>query len=76
MNDETASAQAEGEVLPESAPPPLPAPANHAQLAVAAIECWYAEHYHAAALAGRVPITADDKASLIAHVSAALTPKE
>lgn len=74
MNDETESAQAEGEALPDSLPPPLPS--EVAQRAVAAVERWYADHYHAAAVAGRPPITAEDKASLIAHVSAALTPKE
>ncbi|HEX7732423.1 MAG TPA: hypothetical protein VF415_07230 [Rhodanobacter sp.] len=74
MNEDTASAQAEGEVLPESLPPPLPDSAT--QRAEAAIEAWYADHFHAAAVAGRAPITAEDKASLIAHVTAAITPKE
>jgi len=74
MNEDTASAQAEGEALPASLPPPLPV-APHPR-AIEAVERWYGAHFHAAAVAGRAPITAEDKASLIAHVSAALTPKE
>lgn len=74
MNEDTASAQAEGEALPASLPPPLPDSAT--QRAETAVEAWYAAHFHAAAIAGRAPITAEEKASLIAHVTAAITPKE
>lgn len=42
--------------------------------AVAAVERWYAAHFHAAAVAGRAPITADDKAALIQHVADAVAP--
>lgn len=41
---------------------------------IAAIERWYAAHYHKAALAGRAPIPADDKAELIKAVTSALNP--
>lgn len=73
MNEDTeAGALPEGEALPASLPPPLP---RHIDpRAVEAVERWYAAHFHAAAVAGRAPITAEDKASLIAHVSEALTP--
>ena len=75
MNEDIESGTTpEGEVLPESLPPPLPR--GDMQRATAVVDGWYAEHYHAAAIAGRAPITAEDKASLIAHVAAALTPKE
>lgn len=80
MNDETAAGQPEGEALPER----FERAAEHAieyadtglHSVLAAIERWYAAHFHAAALAGRAPITAEDKASLIQHVTEALTPKE
>lgn len=75
MNEDTeAGALPEGEALPASLPPPLP---RHIDpRAVEAVERWYTKHFHAAAVAGRAPITAEDKASLIAHVSAAINPKE
>lgn len=83
MNDEQTSAQAEGEALPESAAQhPIDTPlrrvfaAEAIDLALGALERWYAAHFHAAALAGRAPITAEEKASLIQHVTEALTPKE
>jgi hypothetical protein len=38
-----------------------------------AIERWYAAHFHAAALAGRAPLSAAEKASLAEHVTAALS---
>jgi hypothetical protein len=41
---------------------------------IAAIERWYAAHFHAAAAAGVAPITADDKAALIQHVADAVAP--
>lgn len=83
MNDETASASAEGEALPASAPPPLPKSwiedvkadvSSVEQRAIAAIERWYERHFHAAAVAGTAPITADDKAALIQHVADAVAP--
>lgn len=80
MNDETASAQADGEVLHVSQVAAAGARAAVAaydqQQAIDAIERWYAAHFHAAAVSGRAPITAEEKASLIAHVTEALTPKE
>lgn len=86
MNEDTESgALPEGEALPEHLPPPLPGSAvqlgdqanlNGQSAVLDAIERWYAAHFHAAAVAGRAPITAEDKASLIAHVSEALTTKE
>ena len=42
--------------------------------AVAGIERWYAEHFHRAAVAGRVPLPADQQAALVAHVTAAINP--
>jgi hypothetical protein len=41
---------------------------------VAAVEAWYSAHFHAAAVAGVTPITADDKAALIQHVTDAVAP--
>jgi hypothetical protein len=40
---------------------------------VAAIERWYAKHYHKAALAGVSAISADDKSALVASVTAAVS---
>jgi hypothetical protein len=81
MNDETVSAQAVGEALPVSGVRPVSPYAaalasDFEASAVAAIERWYAAHFHAAAISGRTPITAEEKASLIAYVTEALTPKE
>lgn len=84
MIDETTSASADGDAVPESNQPAKAGffvRAEHAvlsleQRAVAAVEAWYARHFHAAATEGRPPISAEEKASLIAHVSEALTPKE
>lgn len=39
-----------------------------------AIERWYAAHYHAATVAGRAPITTDDKAALVSSVTAVVAP--
>lgn len=39
-----------------------------------AIEVWYAKHFHAAAVAGRTPLSADDKAALQKHVADAVAP--
>jgi hypothetical protein len=87
MNDEPVSAQAEGEALSESEKfdnalhfngTPEPAWFDSAKTdverVIAAVEAWYAAHFHAAALAGRAPITADDKAALIQHVADAVAP--
>jgi hypothetical protein len=80
MNDEQTSAQAEGEALPESmwqdAEKILDCADAGLHRVLAAIERWYAAHFHAAATSGRAPISAEDKASLTAHVTEALTPKE
>jgi hypothetical protein len=73
MNDEPVSAQAEGEALPESCEIKASIHIDAAPV-IAAIERWYAAHFHAAALAGRAPITADDKAALIQHVADAVAP--
>lgn len=40
-----------------------------------AIEAWYARHFHRAAVEGRAPISATDKADLVKAVTEA-TPKE
>lgn len=39
---------------------------------VSAIEAWYAEHFRRAAVAGRAPISADDKSELTKAVTAAI----
>lgn len=39
---------------------------------LAAVEHWYSEHYFHASRAGVAPISIADKASLVAHVSAAV----
>lgn len=41
-----------------------------------AIEAWYADHYRRAVLAGRAPISADDKADLTKAITAAIDPSE
>lgn len=87
MNEDTeAGALPEGEALPEHLPPPLPGSAvqlgdqanlNGQSAVLDAIERWYADHFHACAVAGRAPITADDKAALIASVREAVAqPQE
>ncbi|MDE1988896.1 MAG: hypothetical protein KGI82_00370 [Betaproteobacteria bacterium] len=42
--------------------------------AIAGVEAWYEQHFHAAAVAGRQPIPASDKAALIEHVTGAVNP--
>ena len=79
MNDPNASAQAEGEALPKVTPTPPKggffSPAESVlERVLDAIERWYADHFHAAALAGRAPLPADDKAALIQHVADAVAP--
>ena len=44
--------------------------------AVAGVERWYETHFHRAALSGSAPITATDRAALVAHVSDSITRKE
>jgi len=41
-----------------------------------AIEAWYADHYRRAAVAGRAPISADEKAALTKAITAAVEPLE
>lgn len=40
-----------------------------------AIEGWYADHFRRAALAGRAPISADEKAELTKAITAAIQPE-
>lgn len=40
---------------------------------IAAIEAWYARHFHRAAVEGRAPISATDKADLVKAVAEATT---
>lgn len=44
-----------------------------ANAAIAAIEAWYARHFHRAAVEGRQPISAADKADLVKAVTEATT---
>lgn len=41
-----------------------------------AIEAWYARHFHRASVEGRAPISAADKADLVAAVKASVQTKE
>jgi hypothetical protein len=73
--DETVSAPAEGEALPVSRfKRAEQAIQTDAERVIAAIERWYAAHFHAAAAAGTAPLSADDKAALIQHVADAVAP--
>ena len=74
MTDDTASALAEGEALPAFLKRAEQAIESIEQRAVAAIERWYAAHFHKAAQAGTAPLSADDKAALIQHVADAVAP--
>ncbi|MDE1907136.1 MAG: hypothetical protein KGH75_11880 [Rhodospirillales bacterium] len=79
MIDETEAAKAEGEASPAITPTPAKAgffsrAESDVERVIAAIERWYAAHFHAAAVEGRAPITADDKAALIQHVADAVAP--
>lgn len=40
---------------------------------IAAVEAWYARHFHRAAVDGRAPISATDKADLVKAVAEATT---
>lgn len=81
MNVEDA-AKAEGEALPESNQPAKAgffvraekAALSLEERAVAAIEDWYERHFHACAVAGRAPLSADDKAALVKSVADAVAP--
>lgn len=74
MNDDTASAQAEGDALPAFLQRAEKAIESIEQRAIAAIERWYAAHFHKAVQAGTAPLSADDKAALIQHVADAVAP--
>lgn len=82
MNDDIKSAQAEGDALPSFSQPPKGGFFSSAEKTIetdvdrviAAVERWYAAHFHRAALAGTAPITADEKAALIQHVADAVAP--
>jgi hypothetical protein len=43
---------------------------------MAAIEAWYAGHFRRAALAGRAPISADEKSELIKAITAAIQSEQ
>jgi len=70
MTEDTESGRPEGEALPAS----IPAPASLEQRVTAAIDAWYVDHFHAAAVAGRAPLSADDKDALVKSVTAAVAP--
>jgi hypothetical protein len=85
--DETISGHPEGEALPASNeikvaihldPKPLVYAIGElkadAARVIDAVERWYAAHFHAAAVAGVAPLSADDKAALIQHVADAVAP--
>ena len=78
MIDETVSGKPEGEALPAFNPPPkggfFSRAESDVERVIAAIERWYAAHFHAAAIAGTAPLSADDKAALIQHVADAVAP--
>lgn len=88
MIDERESAQAEGEALPVI-PQPGPlhsstrilsraerAVVSDAERVIAAVEAWYTQHFHRASVEGRAPISAEDKAALVAAVAKASQAKE
>lgn len=70
MTEETEAGQPEGDVLPDAAPTPL----SLEQRLRAALDSWYANHFHAAAIAGRAPISADDKDALTKSVLGVVAP--
>lgn len=85
LKDDPASAG--GAAAPDASAPAAPQPAKAGFFSRAehevedlakrvedAIERWYAAHYHAATLAGRAPITTDDKAALVSSVTAVVAP--
>lgn len=79
MIEDTASAPAEGEASPQvpqarDGTSFLDREKDNVKRAIAAIERWYAAHFHRHALAGTAPLSADDKAALIQHVADAVAP--
>jgi len=83
MSTEKASAKADGDVLPENtikpAEPGFLARAEKAAMSieervVAAIDGWYERHFHACAVAGRAPLSADDKTALVKSAVDAVAP--
>lgn len=75
MNDETVAAPAEGEALPVSRfKRAEQAIETDVERVIAAVERWYAAHFHKAAQSGTAPLSADDKAALIQHVADAVAP--
>ncbi|MGH2506580.1 MAG: hypothetical protein ACRESO_04100 [Gammaproteobacteria bacterium] len=47
-----------------------------AEAVIAAVEAWYAKHFHKAAVSQTAPISSEDKASLIEHVRQVFSPKQ
>lgn len=75
MIEDTTSAQAEGEALPTSRfKRAEQAAQTDVERVIAAVERWYAAHFHRCAVAGTAPLSADDKAALIQHVADAVAP--
>lgn len=78
MTDDTVSGQPEGEALPVAKRSRLGEAVNlvttDAERVLAAVERWYAAHFHRCAAAGTAPLSADDKAALIQHVADAVAP--
>lgn len=80
MTEDTVSAKAEGQPVPE-----VPAATDFLhraeqafltveQRVIAGIEAWYERHFHKAAVEGRQPLSADDKAALLKSVTDAVAP--
>ena len=44
--------------------------------AVAGIECWYAEHVHAVALAQQTPLSTSERSRLLASVTASINTRK
>ncbi|MGN6383651.1 MAG: hypothetical protein ACTHMK_13695 [Dyella sp.] len=82
MNDDNASAKAEGEALPENGPAIVKSLIRgetkkletDAERVFAAVERWYERHFHRCAVAGVAPLSADDKAELHKHLAEAVAP--
>lgn len=72
MSDEKQSAQAEGSPMPAKAGFFSRAETD-VERAIAAVEAWYACHFHRSAVEGRAPISAADKADLVKAVTNATT---
>jgi hypothetical protein len=79
MIDENVSAQAEGSHVPAKAgffSRAEKAVVSDAERVIAAVEAWYAQHFHRASVEGRAPISAEDKAALVAAVAKASQAQE